>query len=72
MRQVWRGGSNDDASYDDLGAPFTLSGPAGGGAVTYGGAARNKQAYRYYKLKQIAGTTSASPNNWEVELKVSS
>jgi hypothetical protein len=63
-------GSNDDASYDDLGTPFTLNGPAGGGAVTYSVPAYNRQGYRYYRLLQISGTTSGSPTNWEIEFKI--
>ena len=63
-------GSNDDAGYDDVGTPFTLNGPAGGGSVTYSIPAYNRQGYRYYRLLQISGTTSGSPSNWEIEFKI--
>ena len=63
-------GSNDDTSYDDLGTPFTLNGPGGGGSVTYSVPAYNRQGYRYYRLLQISGTTSGSPSNWEIEFKI--
>jgi hypothetical protein len=63
-------GSNDDTSYDDLGTPFTLNGPVGGGSVTYSVPAYNRQGYRYYRLPQISGTTSGSPTNWEIEFKI--
>lgn len=62
--------SNDDADYVDLGTPFTLNGPAGGGAVTYSVPAYNRQGCRYYRLFQLSGTISGSPPNWEIEFKI--
>ena len=63
-------GRIDDSGYDDVGTPFTLNGPAGGGSVTYSNPAYNRQGYRYYRLLQISGTTSGSPSNWEIEFKI--
>jgi hypothetical protein len=64
-------GSLDDITWSDIGTPFTLAGPPGGGSVTYSNPAYNKGAWRYYRLAQLHGTTSG-PDNYEIEFKISS
>lgn len=63
-------GSHDDVSWVDLGANFTLSGPGGGGSVTYSGAAYNRTGFRYYRLLQISGVLSGSPSNSGIEFQI--
>lgn len=61
----WRG-SNDDSSYTDIGSAFTL----GGSSVIpqiHVELINNTTAYRYYKLVQQSGTTSAAPWLREIE-----
>ncbi|TJW14457.1 MAG: hypothetical protein E5W82_10805 [Mesorhizobium sp.] len=58
-------GSNDDSSYTGLGSSFTL-----GGAVIQNVSWANSTAYRYYKLRQTAGTCSGSPWLVEIEFKI--
>lgn len=60
----WRG-SNDDSSYTDIGAAFTLGGVNGGQIHTT--LIDNTTAYRYYKLVQQTGTTSSGPWLEEIE-----
>lgn len=57
-------GSNDDSSYTGLGSSFTL-----GGAWVTAFTFTNSTGYRYYKLRQTAGTTSSSPWLMEVDLR---
>jgi hypothetical protein len=54
-------GSNDDITYTGIGASFTL-----GGIANDIHTLSNSTAYRYYKLRQTAGTTSGSP--WVLEI----
>ena len=58
-------GSNDDTTYTGLGASFTL-----GGASLDKHNLSNTTAYRYYKLRQTAGTTSDGPYVLEVEFLI--
>ncbi|MBZ9760324.1 hypothetical protein LB553_05470 [Mesorhizobium sp. CA8] len=62
---VWEG-SNDDSSYTTIGASFTL-----GGTQLLDIARANSTAYRYYKLRQTAGTTNSGPWLVEIEFKIS-
>lgn len=65
---VWRG-SNDNASWTVISAPFTLD--AGNGGAAIGDISANQTAFRYYQLLQ---TTNAGGNDtpwlWEIEFKV--
>lgn len=62
----WQG-SNDGTTYSDIGGTFTL----GGGTVqVHTGLIDNATAYRYYRLTQTAGSTSASPFLQEVEFYI--
>lgn len=58
-------GSNDDSSYTQLGSSFTL-----GGACISKYNLSNATAYRYYKLRQTAGSTSTAPFIQEIEFKI--
>lgn len=58
-------GSNDDSSYTGLGSSFAL-GSIGPQHVTFS----NTTAYRYYKLRQTAGTTSSAPWFLEIEFRI--
>lgn len=55
-------GSNDDSSYTQIGSSFAL-----GGVVLTIFEGTNSTAYRYYKLRQTAGTTSNS--SWLLEIQ---
>lgn len=59
-------GSNDDSSYTGLGSSFTL-----GGAAMSKYNISNATPYRYYKLRQTAGSTSTAASIIEVEFKIS-
>lgn len=63
----WRG-SNDDASYTDLGLSVQLNRPTGTNQVyaSFGG---NCTPYRYYKMAQTAGNTSSNPFLQEIEFR---
>ena len=58
----WQG-SNNDASWTDIGGTFTLGGSDGGSNVTYnlGGTLNaNTTSYRYYRILGISGTVNTS------------
>lgn len=58
---VWKfEGSNDNSSWTQIGSDFTLT----AGLVQPGGA--NNTAYRYYRLRSMSGTRSASPYLYEI------
>lgn len=61
-------GSNDNSSYTTLGSSFTLDGISIGTAFTITHA--SPAPYRYYRLRQTAGTTSTAPWNQEWEFKI--
>lgn len=65
----WRG-SNDDASYVDLGAPFLLEGLTGGAGWEIAQPAGNTTKYRYWLAQQISGGTSSGPYTYEIEFKI--
>lgn len=58
-------GSNDDSTYTGIGSSFTLGGDS---MVDY--QMSNSTAYRYYKLRQTAGSTSGSPWLIEIEFRI--
>jgi len=58
-------GSNNDAAYTQLGASFTL-----GGVSLDKHNLSNSTAYRYYRLRQTAGTMSDGPYVLEVEFLI--
>ncbi|RWA64409.1 MAG: discoidin domain-containing protein [Mesorhizobium sp.] len=58
-------GSNDDSSYTGIGSSFTLGGDT---LVDY--QFSNSTAYRFYKLRQTAGSTSGSPYLLEIEFRI--
>ena len=60
-------GSNNDADWDALGSSFTL-----GGAAHKRENWANTTAYRYFRIRQTAGTTSSGPwlIEWEFEIAV--
>jgi hypothetical protein len=62
----WQG-SLDGTSYSDIGGTFTLGGTT---VQIHTSLIDNATAYRYYRLTQTAGTTSASPFLQEVEFYV--
>lgn len=65
---VWKWqGSNDNTTYVDIGATFTLGGANKQVITTLN---VNVNFYRYYRLKMVSGTTSVSPYLYEVEFKV--
>ncbi|TPI21662.1 hypothetical protein FJW08_31555 [Mesorhizobium sp. B3-2-1] len=57
-------GSNDDSTYTGQGSSFTL-----GGALITEVTWSNSTAYRYYKLRQISGSTSTQVN-LETEFRI--
>ncbi|UCI22632.1 hypothetical protein FJ970_32385 (plasmid) [Mesorhizobium sp. B2-1-8] len=57
-------GSNDDSTYTGQGSSFTL-----GGALITEVTWSNSTAYRYYKLRQISGSTSTRVN-LETEFRI--
>jgi hypothetical protein len=57
-------GSNDDTTYTGIGASFTL----GNSNPVY--TFTNTTAYRYYQLRQTAGTTSSTPWLLETQFRV--
>ncbi|MBZ9710483.1 hypothetical protein LB543_27675 [Mesorhizobium sp. ESP7-2] len=61
-------GSNDDSTYTTIGSSFALG---GGGIVKYFFfSATNTTAYRYYKLRQIAGATASGPWLKEIQFRI--
>lgn len=61
---VWRlEGSNNNSSWTQIGSDFTLN----GGMVKPGGA--NDTAYRYYRLRAMSGSRSASPYLYEIHFR---
>ena len=62
----WQG-SNDDTTYTDIGATFTLGGAT---VQIHATLIDNGTAYRYYRLTQTAGSTSNSPFLQEVEFYI--
>jgi hypothetical protein len=62
----WQG-SNDNSSYTDIGGTFTLGSPATTVITTL---SANTTPYRYYKLLQVSGSTSSSPDLAEIEFKL--
>ena len=62
----WQG-SNDNAAWTNVGTPFVL-GDAVIDVITE--LAGNTTAWRYYRMLQTAGTTSASPWIYEIEFKI--
>lgn len=66
-------GSNDNSSYTQIGSSFSLGTGTGGGS-TQGAPTEfvvpNSSAYRYYRLRQTAGTTSSNPWLEEIEFKI--
>ncbi|UCI17572.1 hypothetical protein FJ970_20970 [Mesorhizobium sp. B2-1-8] len=58
-------GSNDDSSYTQIGGSFTL-----GAAILTDFTGINSTAYRYYRLRQTAGTTSNIPWLEEIEFRI--
>lgn len=63
-------GSNDDTTYSSIGTWFTFDGLLFGAPKTYAHMANNRTAYRYYKLRQLSGTTSNSPTLYEIDFKI--
>lgn len=62
----WQG-SSDGTSYSDIGGTFTLGGTT---SQIHTSLIDNATAYRYYRLTQTAGSTSASPFLQEVEFYI--
>jgi hypothetical protein len=62
----WQG-SNDNTSWDNIGATFTLGGIATQTQTTLSG---NTTRYRYYRLLQSSGATSSSPFLREIEFLI--
>lgn len=60
-------GSNDNSSYTSIGS-ITLAAAASGEVSGY--SFSNTTAYRYYRLRQTAGSTSSSPWLEEIEFRV--
>lgn len=58
-------GSNDDSSYTGIGGSFTL-----GGAFLAEYGFTNSTAYRYYKLRQTAGSTNSGPWLLDIEFRI--
>ena len=68
---IWQlRGSDDDSTYVDIGTWLTLDGILFFEARTHTEPAGNTRGYRYYKLAQLSGTTSASPSEAEIEFKI--
>jgi hypothetical protein len=64
---TWKwAGSNDDSTYTDLHTGFTLGGAASPVVYSY----TNTTVYRYYKLIQTGGNTSAVDWIEEIEFKI--
>jgi hypothetical protein len=63
----WQG-SNDGSAFTDLSAAAVFDGNNTGLAV--GDLSANVTAYTYYRLLQTSGTTSSTPNLWEMEFKL--
>ena len=61
-------GSNDNVTYTNLSTGITLGVSNGYGQAAF--AFSNTTGYRYYKLFQTGGTTSATPWNREIEFKI--
>lgn len=59
-------GSNDNSSWTQLGSSFDLGQTQVISHVTFA----NSTAYRYYKLRQTAGTTSSGPFLLEIEFRI--
>lgn len=65
---VWQWqGSNNDSTWDDIGATFTLGGVATQTITELSG---NTTSYRYYRLLGVSGKTSAAPWVREFEFKI--
>ncbi|RVD68614.1 MAG: hypothetical protein E5V62_02955 [Mesorhizobium sp.] len=60
-------GSNDDSTYTGIGSSFLL-GLAGSLVAFY--EFTNTTAYRYYKLRQISGSTNSGPWLREIEFRI--
>lgn len=60
-------GSNDDSTYTGIGSSFLL-GSASALVAFY--EFTNSTAYRYYKLRQISGTTNSGPWLREIEFRI--
>lgn len=58
-------GSSDNSSWSSASSSFTL-----GGAIMQVLEISNTTAYRYYRFRQTAGTTSSSPYIWEMEFRL--
>lgn len=66
---TWKiSGSNDNSSYTDLGTGITLGVTSGFGSAAF--AFTNTTGYRYYRLTQTGGTTSATSWDREIEFKI--
>jgi hypothetical protein len=59
------GGSNDNSSFTEFPESFSL-----GATTPQTNAVTNTTAYRYYRLRSTAGTTSAAPYVEEIEFKI--
>ena len=63
-------GSNDNSSYTALGSSFTLDGGIGNTPKEHAQPAGNVTFYRYYRLTQLSGNCSASPDIYEIQFKI--
>jgi hypothetical protein len=69
---VWKlQGSDDNATWTDLGSSFTLGDASANPSVHPIGATYTK-GYRYFRLTKVSGSTNASPYEREVEFKIGS
>jgi hypothetical protein len=59
-------GSNDGATWSDLGSPFTL----GGATPSSTHAFTNTAGYRFYKLQGVSGDATNWPWLYEIEFKI--
>ncbi|MBI5065614.1 hypothetical protein HZA97_05240 [Candidatus Woesearchaeota archaeon] len=65
---VWQWqGSNDNSSFTDIGATFTLGSDATQTITTL---SANTNGYRYYRLLGVSGTASDGPYTNEIEFKI--
>lgn len=66
---TWRWEASDDgSSWTPISANFTLDGGSTGAVI--GDLSANTTGYRYYRLAQQSGTTSATPWLREIEFKI--
>ncbi len=62
----WRG-SDDNATWTNIGSPFTLGGSA---AQVITAPSANTTGYRYYQLQQVSGSASSGPWLNEIRFKI--